>query len=304
MACVGKRAGKKGVLALMVSKGNAWIMAAALAVSLLAGCTSQVQEQDALEFNYPAIRKARAKLREGDKQAALELLTKAIDEKPRLAQAHLEAAQLYDDYDHNYVRAIYHYERYLELRPQTEKKEMIEGFIRKAKIAFAASVTEQVPGLDKQAQALRQENDRLKQDLRQVRENLALRIAAPPTKSPRSAAALRGGEPAKQALSADGVPGSEPAMAGPAIAGPAIAGPVIAGPEITEPASADSAMALAGRAKPAGTQYRVQRGDTLSSLAARVYHNPRKWKLIYDANRDTLGGSQKLKVGQLIIIPK
>ena len=267
------------------SKVNAWIMVAALAMILLAGCNSQVQEQDALEFNYPAIRKARAKLREGDKQSALVLLNRAIDEKPKLAQAHLEVAQLYDDYDHDYVRAIYHYERYLELRPQTEKREMIEGFIRKAKIAFAASMTEQVPGLDKKVQALQEDNDRLKQDLRQVRENLARRIAAPvPSAPPRSAVALRGGEPAMQALVADGMPVSEPAM--------------------PTAVAADDKPISAPADKPAGTQYRVQRGDTLSIVAARVYHNPRKWKLIYDANRDTLGGSQKLKTGQVLIIPK
>ena len=67
-------------------------------------------------------------------------------------------------------------------------------------------------------------------------------------------------------------------------------------------ADAKPTSVLAG--KPAGTQYRVQRGDTLSVVAARVYHNPRKWKLIYDANRDTLGDSQKLKTGQVLIIPK
>jgi len=277
----------------MVLKVNAWIIAAALAASLLAGCTAQVREQDSLEFSYPAIRKARAKLREGDKQAALELLNKAIDEKPSLAQAHLEAAQLYDDYDRNYVRAIYHYERYLELRPQTEKREMIEGFIRKARIAFAASVAAQVPGLDKKVQALQEENDRLKQDLRQVRGNLARRMAAQPPSSPRSAVPIaplgrvsgRSGEPATQALVTDGPPVSEPAIAEPALGSATATAPAPAG-------------------KPCGTPYRVQRGDTLSTVAARVYHNPRKWKMIYDANRDTLGGSQKLKVGQVLIIPK
>jgi tetratricopeptide (TPR) repeat protein len=281
----------------MVSKVNAWVMAAALTMSLLAGCTSQVQEQDALEFNYPAIRKARAKLREGDKQSALALLNRAIDEKPKMAQAHLEVAQLYDDYDHNYVRAIYHYERYLELRPQTEKREMIEGFIRKAKIAFAASVAEQVPGLDKKVQTLQADNDRLKQDLRQVRENLAMRIAALPPASPRSAdrlslpksVTLRSGEPATPTPEADGLTASEPAIAGSAT-GPAVA--------------ADAKLTSAPADKPAGTQYHVQRGDTLSVVAARVYHNPRKWRLIYDANRDTLGGSQKLKTGQVLVIPK
>lgn len=294
----------------MVSKVNAWIMAAALALSLLAGCTSQVQEQDALEFNYPAIRKARAKLREGDKQSALALLNRAIDEKPKLAQAHLEVAQLYDDYDRNYVRAIYHYERYLELRPQTEKKEMIEGLIRKAKIAFAASVAEQVPGLDKKVQALQEDNDRLKQDLRQVRENLARRIAAPvPPAPPRSAVPItplgrvsgRSGEQATPTLAAGSPPIAGPAIAEPAIAEPPIAGPAIGPAPAAKPESASNAV---GTPAVAGAHYRVQRGDTLSVIAARMYHNPRKWKLIYDANRDTLGGSQKLKIGQMLIIPK
>ncbi|MDP2990529.1 MAG: LysM peptidoglycan-binding domain-containing protein [Kiritimatiellota bacterium] len=261
----------------MLLKVNAWSMAAALAMSLLAGCTSQVQEQDALEFNYPAIRKARAKLREGDKQSALALLNRAIDEKPKLAQAHLEVAQLYDDYERNYVHAIYHYERYLELRPQTEKREMIVGFIRKARIAFAASMAEQVPGLDKKVQTLQADNDRLKRDLRQVRENLARRIAVPVP-------------PATPALAADGPPKTEPAIAEPAIAESAVGPATAARPE--------------SASKAAGAHYRVQRGDTLSVVAARVYHNPRKWKLIYDANRDTLGGSQKLKTGQMLIIPK
>lgn len=257
---------------VMAPKFHGLIMAAVLAIGLLAGCNSQVREQDSLEFNYPAIRKARAKLREGDKSAALALLNQALDEKPKLAQAHLEVAQLYDDYGRNYVRAIYHYERYLELRPQTEKKEMIEGFIRKAKIAFAASVAEQTPGLDKKVQALQQDNARLKQDLQQVRENLARRIAMPPP--PRSPVA-------------DDLPVSASTLADAGM-GPA----------------ADTRPASAPAEKQAGTQYTVQRGDTLSIVAARVYHNPRKWKLIYDANRDTLGESQKLKTGQVLNIPK
>jgi len=272
----------------MVVKINAWVLAAALAAAL-AGCSGQVREQDSMEFSYPAIRKARAKLREGDKQAALELLNKAIVEKPSLAQAHLEAAQLYDDYDRDYVRAIYHYERYLELRPQTEKREMIEGFIRKAKIAFAASVTEQVPGLDKQLQALQEENNRLKQDLRQVRENLARRIAVSPS---RAAAAV---------TPLGLVPGSSGESALPSLVADE---PPVAWPSATPAVAVDTKAMPVSAGKLFSTQYRVQRGDTLSTVAARVYHNPRKWKTIYDANRDTLGGSQKLKAGQMLIIPK
>ncbi len=278
----------------MISKVNAWVMTVVLAAGLLTGCSSQVQEQDALEFNYPVIRKARAKLREGDKQAALELLNRAIDEKPQLAQAHLEVAQLYGDYDHNYVKAIYHYERYLELRPQTEKKEMIEGFIRKAKIAFAASMAEQVPGLDKKVQALQDENDRLKQDLRQVRENLARRV----TVSPASVTS----ESSSSAVLLLGKTTPAPAADGGHVAESTNPVPVIADSVAASAVAAPTKLAPVG--KPAGTPYRVQRGDTLSRVAANVYHNPRKWKLIYDANRETLGGSQKLKTGQILIIPR
>lgn len=231
----------------------------ALAILLLAGCTASVQELDTLEFNYPAMRKARLKLREGDNQAALELFKKAIEEKPALAQAHLEAAQLYVNFARNYVRAIYHYERYLELRPQTEKKEMIEGLIRKARIAYAADLINQDPSLDEKIQILQEENDRLKRSLRQVRENLARRIAA--------------SEPARLA-------------------------PTAGTPPVVEPA-----VDLSARDQSAIRRYEVERGDTLSRVAARFYQNPHKWKLIYDANQEVLRGSQQLKPGQVLIIP-
>ena len=234
-------------------KGN---IAVVFALVLITGCSSRVETQDSIEMNYPAIRKARAKLREGDRQSALELLNKAVEEKPKLAQAHLEAAQLYDGYYNDYARAIYHYERYLELRPDTEKREMIEGFIRKAKIAFAASIADQIPGMADKMQALQTENAKLAQALRQVRENLARQIAA----SPRSVLPA----PERQARS-----GQEGA-----------------------------------KTEQAGTSYRVQQGETLSAIAAKVYQDPNKWRVIYDANRGTLISPEKLGAGQLLVIPR
>ncbi|MBI2438692.1 MAG: LysM peptidoglycan-binding domain-containing protein [Lentisphaerae bacterium] len=253
------------MLAVIPSRINVWGIVGAFALALLAGCSAPVRELDALEFSYPAIRKARAKLREGDQPAALELFKKAIDEKPALAQAHLEAAQLYDNFARNYLRAIYHYERYLELRPRTEKQEMIEGFIRKARIAYVAAIADQAPGLDKKITILQEENDRLKVSLRQVRANLAQQIAATPLERP--------------VPTADNPPVVKPAL----------------GPMLTaEPAPAD---------KPTATHYAVQRGDTLSAVAGRFYQDPRKWKLIYDANQDVLHGSQHLKPGQVLVVP-
>lgn len=260
----------------VVRQVGRWLTVA-LAAVVFAGCSPRVGEQDALEFSYPPIRRAHAKLREGDRQAALDLINKALDEKPKMAQAHLEAAQLYDEYLHNYTRAVYHYERYLELRPQTEKREMIEGFVRKAKIAWAASLADQIPGFDKKTQALQEENDRLKQDLRLVRANLSQRLAEPA--APKSAP-----KPESEQLSvAQETPGAEPVVGDGAGAQP--------------PPAGKPSVKLSGR------QYQVQRGDTLSRIAARMYRNPRKWKLIYDANQNVLHGAQKVQAGQVLSIP-
>lgn len=63
-------------------------------------------------------------------------------------------------------------------------------------------------------------------------------------------------------------------------------------------------------AKPAATPasnpgaYTVQSGDTLSSIAAKVYGDSKLWKRIYDANRDSIGSDPgALKVGQSLRVP-
>ncbi len=220
------------------------------------GCGQSTRDRDALDFRHPAIRRARAKLAENNKAAALALFKRAVDEKPDLAQAHLDLAQLYDEFARDYLRAIYHYERYLELRSDTEKRGMIEGFVRKAKMAYAASMAEQF-GADKKLQALTEENAALRQSLRQVRANLAELSSA-----------------------------------------------AQAAPKAGVPLAADGGMVSAAKPAAGEAAYVVQPGDTLSSIASKVYQNPRLWKKIYDANRVGLGGKETLKVGQTLIIPK
>jgi len=143
--------------------------------AFLPGCSRPVASLDDSDFRDPLIRKAQSKVRQGDKDGAVECLNSALARRPDLAQAHLSLALLYDDYKKDYVRAIYHYERYLELRPAAQKRGLIEDLIRKAKVSFAASLSEQFPEIGKKMQALEEENNRLKASLREVRENLAKR---------------------------------------------------------------------------------------------------------------------------------
>jgi len=141
------------------------------------GCSRDVAGLDESDFRDPLLRKAQARIREGDKDGAIVSLQKSLERKPGLAQADLELALLYDDYKKDYVKAIYHYERYLALRPKTQKRGLIEDLIRKAKMSFAASVSDQYPETAKKFQSLEEENARLKANLRELRENLAAQQA-------------------------------------------------------------------------------------------------------------------------------
>jgi len=49
--------------------------------------------------------------------------------------------------------------------------------------------------------------------------------------------------------------------------------------------------------------YTVVSGDSLMKIAKKVYGDAKKYKIIYGANRKTLKKANKLKVGQILIIP-
>jgi nucleoid-associated protein YgaU len=50
--------------------------------------------------------------------------------------------------------------------------------------------------------------------------------------------------------------------------------------------------------------YTVAKGDSLSKIAKRLLGNANDWRLIYDANRDVIGGNPDLiKPGQKLKIP-
>ncbi len=49
--------------------------------------------------------------------------------------------------------------------------------------------------------------------------------------------------------------------------------------------------------------YAVQKGDTLWKISKKFYGKGWLWRIIYDANKDTIANYQSLRIGQVIIIP-
>jgi LysM repeat protein len=221
---------------------------------LLAGCSGGAASQDSRDERDPYLKRALVRKNMDDIDGAVDLLNKALVRKPDLARAHLELGLLYDTHKQDYIRAIYHYERYLELRPDAEKKKLIQDLIRQARLSFAASLPDQPPGAIEQIAMLKREISALKGQIASQQKVTGSAAAAKPAAASTNA-------------------------------------PVLMPPK---PAPAQAAMQT----------YVVQSRDTLSSIAAKMYNDPGKWKAIYDANRNTLSSPQSVRAGQTLIIPR
>ncbi len=68
---------------------------------------------------------------------------------------------------------------------------------------------------------------------------------------------------------------------------------------------ADSVPADQGGAGSIGARsYTIEKGDTLSAIARRVYGKASYWQQIFEANRDTLDNPDRIFPGQVITLPE
>jgi len=61
--------------------------------------------------------------------------------------------------------------------------------------------------------------------------------------------------------------------------------------------------AEADRAPSQALTYKVQKGDTLMTIAERVYKDKNLWKKLYDANKSYMKNPYQLTVGQVLVLP-
>lgn len=260
------------------------VMLACLAI--MAGCSRPVQEMDDAEMADPNVKQAMEKERAGDEAGAITAYQAALDRNPLLARAHLGIALLMDKPERDFLFAIYHYRRYLELRPRTEKREMIDNRLRIATQSLAASLGRAAPATPDRFAALEAENAALKMQVKDLEAELQRGRAAP---APAAAAAVA---PPPRAA-----PDPQPA---PALT--AAAPPSDLPPGATGVGNRSSPAAPAGAARP--RTYRVQPGDSLTRIAGKLYGDTKRWKDIFEANRAAMKTPQDVRYGQVIVIPR
>jgi tetratricopeptide (TPR) repeat protein len=151
-----------------------------VALLTLCGCEKDAKSSEAKEERDPLIKQGQAYMEIREYAKAEDAFKQALENNPRMARPHLDLATIYHQYKTNYIHSIYHYDRYLELRPTSEKAEFIREQIGKVHNALYSGILTQSGAFQ-----LKQEYDLLQ------KENMELkrRLAAQPKASAQTAPA-------------------------------------------------------------------------------------------------------------------
>jgi tetratricopeptide (TPR) repeat protein len=302
---------------------------AAVVLLGLSGCGESERFSYATETDEPNYREGQSLLKAGRRQEALTAFLKVIDKRRDDApESHLEVGLLYVQHINDPLSAIYHFRKYLALRPNSPQAPLVRQRIDAAIREFARTLPAQplegqgsrvdlVATLDK----LKQENESLKQQLADSRAGRngaqypdgvepPAPVASP---TPASSNALN--------FSVETVPTVRtrpaPATPPPTTATVRTTAPAATARPVTPPAqlqvkntttvrpqvSAPSRPAPAAAPTTGARRHTIQPGDTLSKIALKYYGNRAKWRDIYAANRDVMKSESDLKAGMQLKIP-
>jgi tetratricopeptide (TPR) repeat protein len=153
---------------MIFSVSRFWGVALLLAGLTLSGCLpsapNQADEEKELHFL-----EGRSRVNSLDWAGAIESFEKALEANPQSASAHFELGWLFDNKEPDPAAAIYHYNKYLALRPRAENAVQVKDRILACKQELARAVSlgpiteKQQHDLDKLAEENRQLNEQVKQ---------------------------------------------------------------------------------------------------------------------------------------------
>jgi tetratricopeptide (TPR) repeat protein len=263
------------------------------------GCSDSDRLAYASELDEPSYREGQAMLKSGRRQEALSAFLKVIDKRHDDApESHLEVGLLYVQHINDPLSAIYHFRKYLALRPNSPQAPLVRQRINAAIREFARTLPAQP--LESQPQRidlvatldrLKQENESLKQQLADAKAGRGLPAASGPA-----------GHPVPATSTPPGINFTVESLPTVSTRAPTVApsrqtqAPVVTPPVSRQPGPAPTA--LTGPRK-----HIVRPGDTLSKLAQQYYNNRAKWRDIFAANRNVMKSESDIKVGTELKIP-
>ena len=212
-------------------------------------------------------------------EALIEYLS-LISVRRESPESHLEVGYIYLQTLKDPIRAIYHFDRYLELKPDSERTIQVKQLIDTAKLEFLRQLPTMPfqTGLDRIdlleiIEKLKKENYELK-----LKHNQALNHIE--SIEGEEAMALFSTSLNKRFSEQQSISLNE---------------------ESNNLESLNDLESVDPREVP--KSYIVQPGDTLSKISKKFYGTDSRWNDIYQANRDILSSARSLREGQELLIP-
>ena len=275
-------------------------VAAAVACLAFTACSDYVGK----ESTHPLYAKAMSAKSAKSYRESAENLEEFLTICPKSPKAHYDVALIYKENLENYPAAIYHLLKYLELSGETLSKEdqaIIRGYIQNCerrmfdayRVRNDIKLADDIPQADPAKLAAKNaENEALREKLRKYIENEKIILAQNKelnSRLDRANAAIK---------QLQGASGSSSASAATSAASATTATRTGAIPSST---TGTPGTTIAG--ENGVRYYYVAKGDGLQAIAQKMYGKASMWKIIQDANKDTLGERGILKIGQKLVIP-
>ncbi|MGD0813250.1 MAG: tetratricopeptide repeat protein [Verrucomicrobiota bacterium] len=147
-------------------------------MSCVGGCF-QEDNNHLDEEQDPHFQRGRNLASSQDFKGAAQEFEKALETNPGSAAAHFELGWLYDTKLNDYAAAIYHYERHLQLQPDSGRAALVKERIRgcKQELANSEFPLPNSGNLQQEVDRLNAENSLLKQQLEALKNQLAASAA-------------------------------------------------------------------------------------------------------------------------------
>lgn len=157
------------------------VLAVALTATFLSGCIPARNSQSDPKQDVHYLR-GQSRISERDFPGAITEFQRALANNPLSSPAHLELAFMFKDHGDDPASAIYHFERCLELDPDTDQKRLIRQHVDNCKMQLAKLflIAPVVPAARTQMDLLKEEVKRLEKENDQLRWQVnALQVNLP-----------------------------------------------------------------------------------------------------------------------------
>ncbi len=273
---------------------------------VLAGCNFAAKEEAQHDdSSNPHYKMAQENIDNNNPVAAVADYEAALAENPKLAGAHYSLGLLYGDKLNDPVGSIFHFKRYLELEPNSDKAAQVQGLIEKESQAFAASLPSgSAPADSSSAQteiaALKKQVDDATRTIARLQAQLAQggghrhgRLLAATATAPIIPVSADASETAA-ATNAPAATNSAPVRATAVDTN---------APDVNAPMPPAAGTTNAPASTTPGRSYTVVKGDSIWKIAKKMYPGDTK-----NGEDKILGANpgldpKKLKIGQVLVVP-